>query len=201
MKKQVKPLEAKRILATVKVGRRFWLCTNEELKNLGEVAKAIDIIETEVFRYHVNKDKNDFEVWIRDIVKDKELAREISRIKTKETLHRKIAERVDELKNLARKAPVVKRKAVSKSKKQKKSAKKRKSAKKTHKSARKAKRTAKKTNKSTGKSRSRARKTRKGTGKGKAGAKRAKKSTRKGKGKKRAGKKGTRRSGRSRNKR
>jgi len=59
-------------------------------------------VNDDIFRYHVNRDKNDFEVWIRDVIKDKELGREISRVKTKETLIRKINERVNDLKRIVK---------------------------------------------------------------------------------------------------
>ncbi|MBI2133882.1 hypothetical protein HYU11_04325 [Candidatus Woesearchaeota archaeon] len=98
MKRSLNPNEARRILSRVSQVTSFWLCTNEYLRNLDELGKSLEKATDEVFRYHVNKDKNDFEKWIRDVVNDKELAREISRIKTKETLVRKIAERVSELK-------------------------------------------------------------------------------------------------------
>ena len=89
--------EAKRILSKVPDSVSFWLCTNQKLYSLRELAAELDQINDELFRYHVNRDKNDFENWIRDIIQDRELAREISRIKTKETLNRKIQERVEAL--------------------------------------------------------------------------------------------------------
>lgn len=67
MKKRVKPAEARRILSKVRPEKSFWLCTGQELRNLEEVARAIGEIDNDVFRYHVNRDKNDFEQWIRDV--------------------------------------------------------------------------------------------------------------------------------------
>jgi hypothetical protein len=115
MKKRVTPKEAKKILGRVPATKSFWLCINMELRSLPELALAVESIDDDVFRYHVNKDKNDFEAWIRDVLQDKELAREIARVKTKETLLRKIQERSGELKKTAKKGskqkkPVPKRK-------------------------------------------------------------------------------------------
>lgn len=112
MKRNLAPGEARRILSRVPVNVSFWLCTNEQLVRLDDLGSALQRVSDDVFRYHVNRDKNDFEVWIRDIVHDRELAREISRIKTKDTLIRKISERVEELREIvndakrARKATV-----------------------------------------------------------------------------------------------
>ena len=103
MKRKVPVAVAKGILAKVPFHVSFWLCTNENLRSLADVFEALQKASDDVFRYHVNRDKNDFEVWIRDIIKDKDLAREIARVKTRETLIRKISERVDELRTNVKK--------------------------------------------------------------------------------------------------
>ena len=111
--------EAKKILAKVPLDVSFWLCTNHYLRSLKELSSTLENISDDTFRYHVNRDKNDFEAWIRQIVKDKELSREISRIKTKETLVRKVSERVEELLDILKKSGPVKKakKKVGKQKK------------------------------------------------------------------------------------
>ena len=100
MKRKVPAAVAKGILSRMPFNVSFWLCTNESLRSLADVYEALERATDEVFRYHVNRDKNDFEVWIREVIKDKDLAREIARVKTKDTLVRKIRERVDELKSI-----------------------------------------------------------------------------------------------------
>ncbi|MBI2575292.1 hypothetical protein HYV82_05400 [Candidatus Woesearchaeota archaeon] len=100
MKRNLAPGEARRILSRVPANVSFWLCTNEQLARLEALGSALQRVSDDVFRYHVNRDKNDFEAWIRDVISDRELAREISRIKTKDTLIRKISERVEELKEI-----------------------------------------------------------------------------------------------------
>lgn len=102
MKRKVPVSVAKGILSRVPFQVSFWLCTNENLRGLADVYEALQKATDDVFRYHVNRDKNDFEVWIRDVVKDKDLAREIARVKTRATLIRKIAERVEELRSLVK---------------------------------------------------------------------------------------------------
>ncbi len=116
MKKQVSNINARRILAKVPVEVSFWLCTNEQLRSLNELSDALKRANEDVFRYHVNRDKNDFEVWIRETVKDKELAREISRIKTRFTLIRKLGERVEELRKMVKKAAPKKEKRKARKK-------------------------------------------------------------------------------------
>ncbi|MEK6967498.1 MAG: DUF5752 family protein [Nanoarchaeota archaeon] len=130
MRRKISTVEANRILARTPEQVSFWLCTNKKLYSLRELSATLSAISDEVFRYHVNRDKNDFENWIRDIIQDRELAREISRIKTKETLNRKITDRVEQLTRILKSAKpkkTVKKRAKKKSgkkKAQKKSAKK-----------------------------------------------------------------------------
>lgn len=103
MKKRLNTAEARRILSKAPFQVSFWLCTNEQLRSLEELSVALKKASDDVFRYHVNRDKNDFEAWIRETIKDKELAREISRIKTRATLIRKLDERIAELRKLVKK--------------------------------------------------------------------------------------------------
>ena len=102
MKRPVQYPEARRILGKVPVENAFWLCTNDNLRSLTEIAEALKKVDDEVFRYHVTRDKNDFEAWMRETVLDKELAREIARVKTKETLIRKITERTEGLRKVVK---------------------------------------------------------------------------------------------------
>ena len=112
MKRPVSAREARRILSSVQRTQSFWLCTNENLRSLSSLVSSLQKVDDDVFRYHVNREKNDFEKWIREVVKDKELAREIARVKTKETLIRKISERVSELKAILKRHIAVVRAAA-----------------------------------------------------------------------------------------
>jgi hypothetical protein len=113
MAKKLTLSRAKNILKVVPNSKSFWLCTNAYLRSLNTLASALEEVGDEVFRYHVDKYKNDFAAWVKDIIEDKDLAREISRIKTRTTLVRKIMENVDESKAIVKKY----RKIVDKKKK------------------------------------------------------------------------------------
>jgi hypothetical protein len=120
MKKRTILPDAKRYLSKVPERVSFWLCTGAQLRSLKELSKVLQEISDDVFRYHVNRDKNDFENWIRDVIHHKELAREISRIKTKETLSRKIDEGVEELNSILKRSQKSSLKASHPAKKAKK---------------------------------------------------------------------------------
>jgi len=97
MKKLLSYSDARKVLKRVPKEDCFWFCNNAENRSLVDIAEELNRVDDTVFRYHVNRGKNDFENWVREKLNDKELAREISRIKTKDTLFRKIQERIDEL--------------------------------------------------------------------------------------------------------
>ncbi|MBI2580208.1 hypothetical protein HYV85_00170 [Candidatus Woesearchaeota archaeon] len=120
MKRKVPAALAKSILAKVPFQISFWLCTNENLRSLSALSAALQKADDEVFRYHVNRDKNDFEVWIREVIKDKDLAREIARVKTKETLVRKITERVEDLTGVVKRGGAKKKRKPKRSRQSKK---------------------------------------------------------------------------------
>lgn len=122
MTKKLTLPRAKKILGVVPISKSFWLCTNEYLRSLNTLADALEKVSDDVFRYHVDKYKNDFASWVKDCIDDKDLAREISRIKTRYTLIRKIRENVDEAKALSRRYKKVSE--SHRSKKSKKAAKK-----------------------------------------------------------------------------
>ncbi|MBW2971290.1 hypothetical protein KY320_03980 [Candidatus Woesearchaeota archaeon] len=103
MGKSMSLARAKRLLKVVGGKDSFWLCTNEDLRSLNTLAQALERVDDDVFRYHVNKYKNDFSDWVKDKIGDNDFAREISRIKTKDTLVRKLNEKVDESRELVKK--------------------------------------------------------------------------------------------------
>ena len=87
------------LLRRVEEDEAFWLCSNVTVQSLEEMAYELMRVEETVFRYHIQRNRNDFEEWIRDCIGDRELARDIARVKTRETLAKKIEIRVEELKS------------------------------------------------------------------------------------------------------
>lgn len=72
----------------------LWLCNNATVQSLFDLSDLLSDLDDTTFRYHVQRSQNDFAEWIRHTVGDRDLAREIARVKTKETLSRKVALRV-----------------------------------------------------------------------------------------------------------
>lgn len=73
--------KAAELLGDVKESNSFRLHMGTSLKNLGQLAEALDIMADATFNHHVNGSKNDFAAWIRHSIGDNELAEQISGVK------------------------------------------------------------------------------------------------------------------------
>jgi hypothetical protein len=57
----------------------FWCCDGSTFSDLNELAVGLMAMTNETFAYHSNLDKHDFSNWVRDIIRDEELAEELYR--------------------------------------------------------------------------------------------------------------------------
>ncbi|MBN2518101.1 MAG: hypothetical protein JXB14_04605 [Candidatus Altiarchaeota archaeon] len=75
----------------------FYTRDGRVLKSLWELIAYLNECENESFEHHVNLDKNDFADWIRDVIRDEELAEEIDWYLSREVMRGKIIERINGL--------------------------------------------------------------------------------------------------------
>ncbi len=78
--------------------KRFVLKDGRILKDIKELADALEHMSDDVFKHHVNESKNDFCNWAKDVLLEKELAEDLQKIDSQ--LHSQIAV----LKHIAKKA-------------------------------------------------------------------------------------------------
>ena len=78
-------------LAKVSDDKKFWLCDGGVLSNLAQLRDALRKMNEGVFNYHVNKKRNDFKNWVKDVVGDNRLAFAIARIKSSKGMYQKVA--------------------------------------------------------------------------------------------------------------
>ena len=97
----MKKEEAKKILADVNPECCFWVNNGPVVKNLEELSNTLPGISNEAFMHHVNKEKNDFSSWVRDILGDKILADDLMKSKTKQSVINKVKQRLQVLKRSA----------------------------------------------------------------------------------------------------
>jgi len=86
-----KSSNSKRVpLVRVEGGLRFWVHNGQVLGDLVELKDALAKMDKETFLHHVNAMKNDFAVWVKDVLDDAECARDIAKSKTAKTMVRHI---------------------------------------------------------------------------------------------------------------
>jgi len=89
--------EADRLLADVKLEHQFWSSDGTIIKNLNELHKAFTRMNEHTFNHHVNKQKNDFYAWVRDVHNDETLANKLKLAMTKQEMQQHIGKRIGEL--------------------------------------------------------------------------------------------------------
>lgn len=85
-------------LGDVPPDKVFWFPNGKTVKNLAELAVALEEIPEEIFLHHVTKDKNDFSKWIKEVIGDVTLANQLQKATTKEATARLVKKRIDWLK-------------------------------------------------------------------------------------------------------
>jgi hypothetical protein len=66
------------VMADVEPQHYFVTKDGRQIKNMRELAEVLEKMNEDVFTYHVNAQKNDFSNWLKDVIRDEELAKEIA---------------------------------------------------------------------------------------------------------------------------
>jgi hypothetical protein len=83
----------KKHLSTALPEKCFWVHYGPIVGSLSELLRALkEDIHDEQFLYHVNKGKNDFAVWIKEVLHDESCAKKFNRAKTRTTAIKIITE-------------------------------------------------------------------------------------------------------------
>lgn len=103
MSKGVTKGDAERFLNDVPEEYKFWVNNGIAIRNVEQLAEALKNMDHETFKHHSNQEKTDFSNWIRNIIGDEKLAKDLTKNKNKEAAHKKVKERVALLKKLKKK--------------------------------------------------------------------------------------------------
>lgn len=68
---------AERRLANVPDQYVFWCHDGRMIRSIRELKEALEFMSDEAYAYHANREKNDFSNWIKDIIGDEKLARDL----------------------------------------------------------------------------------------------------------------------------
>lgn len=90
--------KAAMLLADVPEDKRFRCSDGRVFKNLSELENALNGMTAETFRYHSSEGRSDFANWVRDVIRDEELARNLSESNNAAKAARSVRERIAWLK-------------------------------------------------------------------------------------------------------
>ncbi len=88
-KKNLKPPQSveviirKKILGEAPEEHHFIVADGRKLKNIIELADALETMSEEIFRHHANEFKNDFSAWVKDVFYEHSLAEDIAMAKNR----------------------------------------------------------------------------------------------------------------------
>ena len=71
--------------------------TTIELRNLLELAEALEIMSDNSFKHHVMPTRNDFVNWVKESVNDNELAKRLQGVTDRKQAHRIVTQRINQL--------------------------------------------------------------------------------------------------------
>ncbi len=63
----------------------FWSCDGSIARNLEDLKNALLKMDKKSFSHHVNKEKNDFANWVKEVIGDDALANKLKKTKTIKT--------------------------------------------------------------------------------------------------------------------
>lgn len=69
---------ARKILSTVPEEKIFWSHDGQMFRNLKELEQGLSNMDDETYTYHANGYKNDFTNWVKDVIGDQELAKDLA---------------------------------------------------------------------------------------------------------------------------
>jgi len=88
--------EAKRFLRDVKGEHHFKIHMGTNIRNMHELAEALEIMAPESFGHHAMQQRNDFANWVKDCIGDKELADRIAKAGTRKAMTDAVSARIKE---------------------------------------------------------------------------------------------------------
>lgn len=86
-------------LGDVPPDKQFWCKDNQLIKNLPELSVALKQMNDDIFRHHCNENRNDFSNWVRDVIGDDKLSRDLLKSTTQSQAKKSIDDRIAWLKN------------------------------------------------------------------------------------------------------
>ena len=87
-------LDARIILADVPPEKAFYCHEHGYFRNLQELLSGLENIPDDIYRYHAGPENNDFANWIRDVIGDTKLAKDMIKAPGRDAAIKAVAGRV-----------------------------------------------------------------------------------------------------------
>jgi hypothetical protein len=91
---------AGKILAKVPDAKVFWCNDGQVFGDLGALAEGLERMSDETFCYHCNEAKNDFSIWVLEVIGDGELAKNLKTSKNRQQAYKQVKQRYYDLTRL-----------------------------------------------------------------------------------------------------
>jgi hypothetical protein len=90
---------AETMLGEVDWEKRFYCNDGKYLKSLPELEVALKEMSDDTFSYHSNEVKTDFGNWVRDVIGDEKLSRDLTKSSNRTQAQKNVAARIAWLRN------------------------------------------------------------------------------------------------------
>ena len=87
--------DAQKLLTLVPEEYVFRCHDGRILKNMKELGEALAVMADETFAYHSNSEKKDFSNWVRDVIGDEKLAKDLENALDRNQAARIVTSRID----------------------------------------------------------------------------------------------------------
>ena len=85
---------AGKMLGEVPNGKQFYCTDGRVVKNLPELELALKEMSEETFCYHSSETKSDFSNWVRDVIGDEKLSRDLQKSPSRTRAAKNVADRI-----------------------------------------------------------------------------------------------------------
>jgi len=86
-------------LGEVPQGEQFWCEDGRVLNNLPELSVALHQMHAETYRHHAGGNRNDFSNWVRDVIGDDKLSRDLLKSTSQAQSAKSVGDRIAWLKS------------------------------------------------------------------------------------------------------
>ncbi len=83
------------VAGDVEPEKAFWLNDGRMLKNLKELALALETMDAALWDFHANAERNDFANWVEDVFGQKQLGSALRKTKSAKTAAKRVKEKID----------------------------------------------------------------------------------------------------------